>query len=102
MIKLPKLTKNDVRRLATSQSFERGEDYYYSEAVFDAQRRGDTLTARVEGSQYEPYRVTVTLDQAGIQDAYFSLPGQIQSFVSGSPEQYRNRPEPSSQRRKPP
>jgi uncharacterized Zn finger protein len=67
---LPELTKNDVRCLATDRSFGRGEDYYHSGAVFDAQRRGNTLTARIEGSQYDPYRVTVTLDPAGVQDTY--------------------------------
>ncbi len=72
MSKLPKLTQNDVRRLASAQSFQRGEDYVY--AVFKTQRRGDTLTAQVEGSQYEPYHVTVTLDQAGIYNTLCSCP----------------------------
>ena len=72
MTALPKLAENDIHRLANAQSFERGEDYTYS--VFKAQRRGDTLDAQVEGSQYEPYRVTVTLDQAGVKDTFCTCP----------------------------
>ena len=66
---LPRLDEGDVRRLATARSFERGEEYYLSEAVFDTQRRGNTITAQVEGSRYQPYRVTVVLDPAGVQHA---------------------------------
>jgi uncharacterized Zn finger protein len=74
MADLPHLTANDVSRLATQRSFDRGEDYYHSGAVFDPQRRGSLLSALVEGSQYEPYRVTVTLDAAGVLDADCSCP----------------------------
>jgi uncharacterized Zn finger protein len=58
---LTALTESDIRRLATSQSLRHGEKYYASGAVFDLQRRDKILTARVVGSQVEPYRVTITL-----------------------------------------
>lgn len=68
------LTEAAVRRLANAQSFERGEDYHYRVAVYDVVRRGDTLQAEVEGSQYEPYQVTIELDEAGITSTYCSCP----------------------------
>jgi len=70
----PNLTEAAVRRLASAQSYARGEDYYYSGAVLDVTLRGNTLHAEVEGSQYEPYRVTVELDEAGIVDTDCSCP----------------------------
>nr|HID13820.1 SWIM zinc finger domain-containing protein [Anaerolineae bacterium] len=101
----PHLTETDVRRLAIPQSFERGESYYLSGAVFDTQRRGNTLTAQVEGSQYRPYRVTVTLDPAGVQDASCTCPydwgGVCKHIVAvlltyiREPDAFAVRPEPS-------
>jgi uncharacterized Zn finger protein len=60
------ITEADIEALATAQSFERGYDYYHSGAVYEVVRRGDELTAEVEGSQYDPYTVRVTLDESGI------------------------------------
>ena len=71
---LPTLTESDIRRLAASQSFTRGEEYYASGVVSDLQMRGNTLTARVAGSQVEPYRVTITLGPGGIEDADCTCP----------------------------
>jgi len=58
-------TEGDIRSSATSQSFARGQSYYHSGAVSALTLRGDQLTARVAGSDYEPYRVNVALDQDG-------------------------------------
>ncbi len=74
MTNLPSVTEDDIRRLATPQSFERGEGYYASGAIFDAERRGNTLVAHVQGSQYEPYRVTVTLGSAGVEKTACTCP----------------------------
>ena len=71
---LPNLTESDITRYCTEQSFERGEDYYYRGAISRPIRQGWTLRAECEGSQYEPYRVTVELDEEGIADAYCSCP----------------------------
>jgi uncharacterized Zn finger protein len=68
------LTEAAVRRLARPQSYERGETYYEQGAVIDVVRRGETLQAAVEGSQYEPYRVRIELDDTGIVDADCSCP----------------------------
>ncbi len=55
------ITEATIRSLATAKSFERGQDYYEGGAVYDLQKRGDFLTAEVEGSSYEPYRVIIQL-----------------------------------------
>ena len=71
---LPKLTETDIRDRATDSSFERGRDYYRDGAVLEIARRENRLTAEVEGSSYEPYQVTITLGQRGIEDAYCTCP----------------------------
>jgi uncharacterized Zn finger protein len=73
-VALSKLTESSVRQLASAQSFERGEGYRASGAVLEPQRRGNTLTARVRGSDYEPYRVTITLGPAGIANTRCNCP----------------------------
>jgi uncharacterized Zn finger protein len=71
---LSQLTESSVRQLASAQSFQRGEGYRASGAVLEPQRRGNTLTARVRGSDYEPYRVTITLGPAGIANTRCNCP----------------------------
>jgi len=56
--KMP-ITEAEIRSLATARSYERGEDYYYTHAVTDLQKRGDMVSADVSGSSYEPYHVTI-------------------------------------------
>jgi uncharacterized Zn finger protein len=67
-------TESDVRRMALDQSFERGEAYYASRAVVETEQRGNTVTARVSGSQSDAYRVTVELGASGIQSTRCSCP----------------------------
>jgi uncharacterized Zn finger protein len=55
------ITESDIRALANAQSFERGEDYYHDDLVFDLVRRGNDFTARVEGSGYDPYQIHATI-----------------------------------------
>ena len=74
MESLPDLTEAAVRRLARPQSFERGENYYEKGAVFELVRRGSTLQAAVEGSQYEPYQIRIELDTTGIIETACSCP----------------------------
>ena len=71
---VPKLTISDVRQLASAQSFERGEAYRALGAVLEPQQQSNTLTARVRGSEYEPYRVTITLGPAGIAHTHCTCP----------------------------
>ena len=56
------MIEDDIRDLATEQSYERGEEYYYDHhSITNIQKRGETLTADVFGSSDEPYHVTVEL-----------------------------------------
>ena len=64
----------DVHSLSSDQSFNRGYGYYQSGAVFDVIRRGQVVTAKVEGSDFEPYRVQVTLHDTGIAVAECTCP----------------------------
>ncbi len=71
---LPRLTEALIRQNATSQSFERGMSYYRNGAVRSVVRRGQEITAEVEGSEYEPYRVRIVFDDAGIRKATCTCP----------------------------
>jgi uncharacterized Zn finger protein len=70
----PNLTEATIRRLATAQSFSRGQEYLAAGAVLAIEQREQTLLAEVEGSSYEPYQVTIKLDPGGIVDAYCTCP----------------------------
>jgi uncharacterized Zn finger protein len=70
----PTLTEATVRELARSKSYERGQSYYEQEAVSDVVRRGKTVRADVEGSQYQPYTVTIEFDDAGVTRTDCSCP----------------------------
>lgn len=55
------IKETDVQALASAESFARGQHYFHDGAVLEVTRRGNLITAEVEGSDYEPYRVQVTL-----------------------------------------
>ncbi|MFD0463370.1 SWIM zinc finger domain-containing protein [Microvirga aerilata] len=54
--------------------FERGREYWHHGAVSALVRRGDELTAEVEGSESVPYRVTIRLHDGGIAKASCTCP----------------------------
>ncbi len=62
-------TEAVLRRHATTQSFNRGEAYAKLGAVASLTLRGQVLQAEVEGSDVQPYRVTVQFDEGGITTA---------------------------------
>lgn len=68
------ITEADIRALASGESIDRGYAYYQSGSVSDLVRRGNLLSARVEGSEYEPYQVQVTLSEAGIVNTSCTCP----------------------------
>lgn len=74
MEKLPRITEADVRGLASEKSFERGESYYQDETILDPIRQGMELRAYCEGSEYEPYHLSVTLAKEGVKDASCTCP----------------------------
>ena len=68
------ITTEAIRALATPESFARGRAYFGSGAVSQLVRRGDRVTAEVEGSEFAPYEVTISLQDAGIADAHCTCP----------------------------
>ena len=70
----PPLTEASIRELARSKSYQRGQSYYEQGAVSDVVRRGDRVRADVEGSQYQPYTVTIEFDDAGVARTDCSCP----------------------------
>ncbi|KQT61418.1 hypothetical protein ASG52_00575 [Methylobacterium sp. Leaf456] len=61
-----------IRKLADEAVFARGRAYRDEGAVLDLVRRGDTVTARVEGS--DAYRVTVRIDDGEVEDYACTCP----------------------------
>jgi uncharacterized Zn finger protein len=68
------LTEATIRELARSNSYQRGQSYYEQEAVSDVVRRGDRVRADVEGSQYQPYTITINFDDIGVAHTDCSCP----------------------------
>jgi len=71
---MPALTEDKIQALASSQSFERGADYYRGGAVFDTRRVGDELRGQCRGSSYTPYRVSAQLSPGGVVATYCTCP----------------------------
>ena len=72
--KLPKLTEAQIRAMANEKSFERGLSYYQGGAVVEPLRQGSELRAECEGSEYEPYQISVTLGAKGVEGSSCTCP----------------------------
>ncbi len=69
------LTETDIRQRASAQSWARGLQYFMQGHVVRALWRGHVYTAWVQGSEPEPYRVTVTFSPKGtIASAHCTCP----------------------------
>ncbi len=68
------LTEPQIREHASPESFRRGEEYHRQGAVLSLSRRGAMLQADVAGSDFTPYSVRVSFDEAGITHAKCSCP----------------------------
>ncbi len=77
---IPKLSEASIRRQATSQSLERGQDYYKSGSVTSLIQRGNELSANVEGSEFDPYRVSIDFDKGGITNAFCTCPYNFEGW----------------------
>jgi uncharacterized Zn finger protein len=60
------LTEAMIRQRSEGQTYERGRDYYDNSAVSDVTLRGQQVIAEVEGSDYDPYLVTITFNAQGL------------------------------------
>jgi uncharacterized Zn finger protein len=71
---IPKLSEANIRRHANTKSYDRGQGYYHSGSVESLVQRGNTLSGWVEGSDVEPYQVTIGFDKGGITAADCTCP----------------------------
>ena len=71
---IPTITEADIKQLSNEQSFSRGKSYYRGGAVLEPVRQGHELRAYCEGSSYQPYRVSVTLDSNGVSGTHCTCP----------------------------
>lgn len=69
-----KITESILKSLSSPESFSRGYALYQSGAVFDTFRQDDLLTGKCEGSSAPFYKVSIQLDEGGIQEASCSCP----------------------------
>jgi uncharacterized Zn finger protein len=65
-MRLPTINDATIRSHATEKSFQRGESYYRQNAVTSLTQRGNKLIGKVEGSEYEAYRVSIQFDEGGL------------------------------------
>ncbi len=72
------LTEKQIRERASDQSFQKGQAYYKSGAIYNPARQatpgGVTLTAQCEGSSAPSYRLHVELDGGGVRFASCTCP----------------------------
>ena len=71
---IPKTSQTTIRRNANLKSWERGEAYYRNGAVAAITQRGNILQAEVEGSELDPYRVTLSFDDGGFTSIACTCP----------------------------
>lgn len=71
---LPGLTEAIIQQHAGSTVFSRGEVYARQDVVTALVLRGNTLTAAVHGSEYEPYRVLVHFDNGDLTNLDCTCP----------------------------
>lgn len=74
LMKFPRITQSTIQSHATANSISRGEDYYQSGAVADLMQRNDSIQSEVEGSESNPYRVSIQFDTGGITSTRCTCP----------------------------
>ena len=73
-MQLPQLTLEQIHERCTEQSFTRGLDYFHNGAIDNPTFHDCSLSAICEGTDIDPYHVTVELTQTGIAATYCSCP----------------------------
>jgi uncharacterized Zn finger protein len=68
------LTEEAIGQYCTETSFKRGYEYSIGDAVLGVTQRGNQLFSEVQGSEYEPYGVRVTLEGDQPADAICTCP----------------------------
>ena len=73
-MQLPDLTLNHIRQRCTEQSFTRGTEYFHARMIGNPVSQGYTLSATCEGTDIDPYHVSVELMPTGIATTSCSCP----------------------------
>ena len=73
-MQLPQLTPDQIQERCTEQSYMRGLDYFHTSAIGNPTLCGYTLSGTCEGTEIDPYHVTVELTPTGIAAAACSCP----------------------------
>lgn len=73
-MQLPQLTLEQIHERCTKQSFTRGIDYFDDGAIDNLTLHDYSLSATCEGTDIDPYHVTVELAPTGIATTYCSCP----------------------------
>ena len=71
---IPALSEVTIRHHAIAQTIERGQEYYRSGSAYSLVQRGNSLSAQVEGSEVDPYRVNIQFDIGGITSVTCTCP----------------------------
>jgi SWIM zinc finger len=71
---IPTISEQDILNLFSGTTFQRGQQYFSREAIFDTRRQGMTLKAHCAGSHSNVYRVEVTFGSGGIESVVCSCP----------------------------
>lgn len=73
-MRFPELTLDQIQDRCTAQSFTRGEEYFDMGMIGNPVLHGWTLSSTCEGTEEEPYHVSVELMPTGIAAADCSCP----------------------------
>ena len=74
-MKISGLTSKYIAENTGSKVFSRGENLYRGGAVECPTQRDNIIYALVRGSEYEPYRIRIRLDdEAAVQEASCTCP----------------------------
>jgi uncharacterized Zn finger protein len=73
-MQLPQLTPDQIQERCTEQSFTRGLEYFHAGAIGNPTLHGYTLSATCEGTDIDPYRLSVELMPTGIATTGCSCP----------------------------
>lgn len=71
---IPKFTEATIRDRIDNRSFERGQQYFRENAIYNTRKQGLTLKGESEGSSGGPYNLQVTFDTKTITNADCSCP----------------------------
>ncbi len=71
---LPDTTEAEIAKNTTDKVYQRGVDYYEQGSVLSVVRRGDLMQAEVEGSEDDPYLVSIVAGPQSVKEADCTCP----------------------------